>query len=607
MWKYLKPYLPFAALTVFFMLGDAGADLVQPMLMASIVDEGILAAGTEEGLRQILLIGITMVLVALGGGVAGSLCNLFAQLATQKTGNLIRQACFERVMSLSFAQVDRLGTGTLITRLTNDISQVQALLAMFMRMMVRMLLFVIGSTTLLFTLDARFGYIALIACPLMALIIFTCMRRANPLFAKLQTRIDAINAIMQEDIAGLRTIKAYVHESFEKLRFGRANDELVKTQLSTLIIFAFMNPMVSSVAYIAIACMLTAGYHDVAAGATTPGNVMAALSYALLLLQGTVMIVLLSQNISRGLVSWKRVKQLLTIEPDQDNGTQKQGLEGSLAVEIRNVTFSYPDAAHPALNEVNLSIKHGETVAVMGATGCGKTALVSLIPRFYDAQAGSVLVEGIDVRDWDMQALRARIAFALQKSELFSASVHDNIAWAMPEAERHLVEEAARIAQAHDFVSELEEDFDTLIAERGMSLSGGQRQRIALARVALSKADIVILDDATSALDLRTEALLHEALSAVKPRATKIIVAQRIATALLADRIVMMDAGSIVDTGTHDELLARCDLYRAVYDTQLGEEGAQAGTGSVIAEPCDCDVESESERDRDVEGEVAHG
>lgn len=576
MWKYLKPYLPFAALTVFFMLGDAGADLIQPMLMASIVDEGILSA--EGGLERVLTIGAAMALVAIGGGVAGSLCNLFAQLATQKTGNRIRQACFERVMNLSFAQVERLGTGTIITRLTNDISQIQALLAMFMRMMVRMSLFVIGSITLLFSLDPRFGCIALVACPLMASVIFFCMRKANPLFAKLQTRIDIINAIMQEDIAGLRTIKAYVRESFEKLRFGRANDELVKTQLSTLIIFAFMNPLVSSIAYIAIACMLAAGHHDVAAGATTPGNVMAALSYALLLLQGTTMIVLLSQNISRGLVSWRCVKELLAIEPDQVSGTVKQGRKEAPAVALKNVTFSYPDAAHPALQNVSLVVQHGETVAIMGATGCGKTALVSLIPRFYDVSEGEVLVEGVEVREWDTVALRDRVAFALQKSELFSASVHDNIAWGQPDVERELVEEAARVAQAAGFVSELESGFDTQVAERGMSLSGGQRQRIALARMALSKADIVILDDATSALDLRTEALLHEALRAAKPSATKIIVAQRIATALLADRIVMMDAGSIVDEGTHDELLARCELYRTVYDSQLGE-GEDHGRG----------------------------
>ncbi len=577
MWKYLKPYLPFAALSVLFMLGDAGADLIQPMLMASIVDEGILSA--EGGLERVLQIGGAMALVAVGGGVAGSLCNLFAQLATQKTGNRIRQACFERVMSLSFAQVERLGTGTIITRLTNDISQIQALLAMLMRMMVRMLLFVVGSITLLFALDVRFGYIALIACPLMAGIIALCMRKANPLFIKLQTRIDIINAIMQEDIAGLRTIKAYVRESFEKLRFGHANDELVRTQLSTLIIFAFMNPLVSSVAYIAIACMLAAGQHDVAIGATTPGNVMAALSYALLLLQGTTMIVLLSQNISRGLVSWRRIKELLAIKPDQVSGTVTHGCEEAHAVELRNVTFSYPDAAHPALQNVSLVVNRGETIAIMGATGCGKTTLVSLIPRFYDASEGEVLVEGVKVRDWDSTALRDRVAFALQKSELFSVNVHDNIAWSQPKARRDQVEEAARTAQAFDFVSDLEFGFDTQVAERGMSLSGGQRQRIALARMVLSEADIVILDDATSALDLHTETQLHEALNAAKPSATKIIVTQRIATALLADRIVMMEAGSIVDEGTHLELLERCELYRTVYDSQMGEYEDQAKGG----------------------------
>ena len=562
------------------MLGDAGADLVQPMLMAKIVDNGVLALGTDEGLRQILTIGIAMILVAIGGGVAGSLCNLFTQLATQKTGNLIRQACFERIMNLSFAQIERFGTGTLITRLTNDISQIQALLAMFMRMMIRMSLFVAGSIVLLFTLDASFGYIALIACPIMAAIVFVCMRKANPLFEKLQKSIDAINTIMQEDISGLRTIKAYVREAYEKRRFGRANDELIDIQLSTLVIFAFMNPMVSSVAYIAIAFMLAAGNHDVAAGATTPGNVMAAISYALLLLQGTIMIVLLSQNISRGLVSWRRVSELLATPPDQESGTVTQGKPDAPAVELRGVTFSYPSATHPALTDINLTVNRGEAIAIMGATGCGKTALVSLIPRFYDTDEGSVLVEDVDVCEWDASALRTKIAFALQKAELFSASTHENIAWGMPDAHRELIEEAARIAQAHEFVSKLEEGFDTAIAERGMSLSGGQRQRIALSRMALSQADILVLDDATSALDLRTEAQLHEALTTAKPNATKIIVAQRIATAMLADRIVMMEAGRIADIGTHAELLSRCELYQTVYDSQLGEgAGASPATG----------------------------
>lgn len=579
MWKCLKRYLPFALLAALTMLGDAGADLVQPLLMAHIVDEGILSSSglAQGGFDVVIKTGVAMIFVALIGGIAGSLCNLFTHLASQKTGNLIRQECFDRIMRLSFAQVDRLGTGTLITRMTNDVTQVQGMLAMFMRMMIRMLLFVVGSTALLFRLDAHFGFIALIACPLMATIIVLCLHRANPLFDRLQARIDAINAILQEDLTGLRTVKAYVRESFEKLRFGKANDQLVETQLATLLIFAFMNPSVSAIAYIAIACMLAAGNYDVASGATTPGDVMAAISYALLLLQGTTMIVPLSQNISRGLVSWKRLREILALEPDQVDGTETQGAAGGPAIEFRNVSFTHVGARHETLNQVNLVINPGETVALMGSTGCGKTTLASLIPRFYDATEGAVLVKGVDVREWRMASLRNEIAFALQKAELFSASVHDNIAWGNPAASRERVIEAARIAQAEDFVTEMATGFDEPVAERGMSLSGGQRQRLALARIALSEADIVILDDATSALDLKTEARLNSMLSEAKPHATKLIIAQRIATALTADRIAVMEAGSIIDIGTHDELIERCALYRTIYESQIGDEGVDRG------------------------------
>lgn len=591
-WKHLKHYLPFALLAVFFMLGDAGADLIQPLLMAEIVDEGILGAPGPEQLDLIIKVGMLMVLVAVGGGVAGSLCNLFTHLAAQNTGNLIRQECFARIMSLSHAQIESFGAGTLITRMTNDISQVQGLMAMFMRMMVRMALFVAGSITLLFTLDFRFGSIAIVACPLMALIIFICMRRTSPLFDRLQTRIDAVNAIMQEDITGLRTIKAFVREAHEKRRFGHANDELIETQLQTLLIFAFMNPSVSAIAYIAIAFILAAGNYDVAAGAIEPGDVMAAISYAMLLLQGTTMIVLISQNVSRGIASWKRIRAILSIKPDQEEGFAEQGVPGAPAIELRDVSFSYPNApaiemrgvsfTYPgarraALSDIDLTIKAGETLALMGPTGCGKTALASLIPRFHDTGEGNVLVNGVDVRDYRHEALRDNVAFALQKAELFSVTIAENIAWANPDASPAEIEEAARIAQAHEFIEELPEGYDTVVAERGMSLSGGQRQRIALARIALSDADIIILDDATSALDVKTEAAFHAALSQAKPDATKLIITQRITTALLADRIAVMEAGRIVDVGTHDELLSRCSLYRTLYDSQIAEEVERHG------------------------------
>ncbi len=554
------------------MLGDAGADLIQPLLMAEIVDEGILAQQGPNQADFIIRMGVAMVLVAVGGGIAGSLCNLFTHLASQKTGNLIRQDCFACIMSLSFAQIDSLGAGTLITRLTNDITQVQGLLAMFMRMMVRMTLFVAGSIALLFTLDERFGLIALVACPLMALIIVACLRRTSPLFDRLQARIDTVNDIMREDITGLRTVKAYVREAYEKRRFGKANDELVETQLSTLLVFALMNPSTSAIAYIAIACMLAAGNYDVAAGSLEPGDVMAAVSYALLLLQGTSMIVLLSQNISRGIASWKRIKEILSLVPEQSDGKATHGPQGAPAIELRDVSFTYQNARSAAVREANLVVLPGETVALVGPTGCGKSTLAHLIPRFYDACEGTVLVEGVDVRDWNRLALRKRVAFSFQRPHLFNASVHENITWASPDAPRRQAVRAARIAQADEFIDEMPQGFDEPVSERGTSLSGGQRQRIALSRIALSEADIVILDDATSALDVKTEAAFYAAFAAAKPDATKLIITQRIATALLADRIAVMEKGLIVDVGTHAELATRCKPYLRLVESQIADE-----------------------------------
>ena len=600
MWKHFKRYIPVALLASFFMLGDAGADLLQPLLLEKIVDGGILGNQGAGNLSYVITIGGLMALVAIMGGVAGSLCNLCTQIASQKTGNLIRQECFQKIMGLPIAQVDELGAATLITRLTNDISQIQGLLSMFMRMMVRMSLFVVGSISLLFSLDPRFGIVALIACPIMALIVAACLRMSNPLFERLQTRIDIINAIMQEDIDGFKTIKAFVREAHEKQRFGKANDDLAKTQLSTLLIFALMSPSVSAVAYIAIACMLAVGNHDVMAGSIEPGAVMAALSYALLLLQGTMMIVLLSQGISRGLVSWKRVRELLELEPSQIDGTATEGVNTNgataaanaaaatasaaatanataaaastnppAAIEFKDVFFSYPTSRRPVLKDINLTIHAGETVAIMGATGCGKTALASLIPRFHDANEGTVLVDGLDVRSWKGEALRAKVAFAFQKAELFNASVHENIAWGAPDASREDVEQAARIAQADEFIQKMERTYDETISERGANLSGGQRQRIALSRIALSPAGIIVLDDATSALDIKTEANFHAALAQAKPEATIVIVAQRIATALLADRIVVMERGRIVGTGTHEQLIENCPIYQDIYHSQI--------------------------------------
>lgn len=424
----------------------------------------------------------------------------------------------------------------------------------------------------MFRLNLRFGLIVTCAFPFIVGCLGFCLYQGNPLFAKLQAHLDRINAIMQEDVSGIRMIKACVRESYEKIRFGKSNEKLVKTQLEVLTIFAFMNPVVNALMYVVVALILTAGSYEVSGGTATPGTVMAAITYTTRLLNGILMLVMLFQNISRGIASWKRIRKILDSQPQLKDG----GFEGDTnihgEIEFQNVSFAYPGGSQQVLKNINLTIHAGETVAVMGATGCGKSSLVSLIPRFYDTTEGTVLVDGVDVRKYDQKALREKIAVALQKSELFSRSISENICWGRPEAGKELVRKSAQIAQAEGFIQNTIDGYDTLVAERGMSLSGGQKQRISIARAVIKDAEILIFDDATSALDLKTEADLYSELNAANPDCTKIIVAQRIASVRRADRIVVLENGSITACGNHEELMQSCRVYRDIYDSQMGEE-----------------------------------
>ncbi|MBQ8313784.1 MAG: ABC transporter ATP-binding protein, partial [Clostridia bacterium] len=414
--------------------------------------------------------------------------------------------------------------------------------------------------------------VVLCAFPFIVGVLAFCLSKANPMFSKLQAQLDRINAIMQEDVSGIRIIKACVREIYEKVRFGKANDELIKTQLQVLTIFAFMNPVVNALMYVVVTVILLMGSYQVSAGATTPGTIMAAITYTTQLLNGIMGLTMLFQGISRGAASWKRVKELLHTEPELKDGAFAGETEKRGEIEFRDVSFAYPGSEQTVLRHINLTIHPGETVAIMGATGCGKTSLVNLIPRFYDVTGGAVLVDGVDVRKYDQTALRDKVAIALQKSELFSASIRENIAWGNSEADDATICQAAKIAQAEEFILTKAEGYDTPVAERGMSLSGGQKQRLSIARAIAKNAEILIFDDSTSALDLKTEANLYDALNAACPDSTRIIIAQRIASVRRADRIVVLENGGVAACGTHDELLESCPVYRDIYDSQLGEE-----------------------------------
>ena len=580
MWNYAKKYLYFAIPAALFMVGEVSMDLLQPGLMRQIVDDGVLKldASGAGGLELIVRLGLIMILLVLFGGACGALNNMFVHLTSQNIGNEIRKDCFRRIMTFSFPQMDRFGTGSLVTRVTNDITQVQNLAAQFVRGMIRTTMLMGGSIFCMFRLNRQFGWMLLCAFPLLAGCMGLCLYKAGPQLLRLQEQLDRINSILQEDVSGIRVIKACVREGYEKLRFGKANDALVGTQLHVLMIFAFMNPVMNALMYIVVALLVLSGSYQVAAGTTTPGTIMAAITYTTQMLNGILNLVMLFQTISKGIASWKRVREVLDSQPELADGSfegETAKTRGSIA--FRDVSFGFPGTGRTVLRHINLTIRPGETVAIMGATGCGKSALVGLIPRFYDVTAGSVLVDGVDVREWRQKALRDRVAVAAQKSELFSRSIRENIAWGDPGASEEALRAAAKAAQADGFISATPEGYDTLVAEQGNSLSGGQKQRLSIARAVLKPAEILIFDDSTSALDLKTEADLYGALNAARPEATKLIVAQRIASVRQADRIVVLRDGQVEACGTHDVLLRSCKTYQDIYCSQIGEEGTDNG------------------------------
>ncbi len=574
MWKYIRKYLNYAVIAGIFMVGEVLMDLLQPEIMSSIVDDGVLGVDTGGvgDLHLIWTLGLQMIGLVLFGGLCGSLNNVFVHMSGQNIGNEMRKDAFRRIMSFSFPQADRFGTGSLVTRVTNDITQVQNFVSQFVRGMIRTSMLMFGSIFFMFRINTQFGWIVLCAFPFLVGTLAVCLFKANPLFEKLQAQLDLLNSVMQEDVSGIRIIKACVREAYEKVRFGKANGELIKTQLRVLIIFAFMNPLVNALMYVVVTVILLAGSWEVGAGTTTPGAIMAAITYTTQLLNGILGLTMLFQNISRGIASWKRVREVLDSRPELEDGEHSGNTELRGQVEFRDVSFAYPGGGQRVLKHINLTIRPGETVAVMGATGCGKSSLVNLIPRFYDVTDGAVLVDGVDVREYEQKDLRDKIAIALQKSELFSQRIRENISWGKPEASSGEIVCAAKAAQADSFIQSTPEGYETMVAERGMSLSGGQKQRVSIARAVVKNTEILILDDSTSALDLKTEADLYTALKKISPDSTKIIIAQRIASVRHADRIVVLADGGIEACGTHEELLETSKTYRDIYDSQLGEE-----------------------------------
>ena len=667
-------YWHFAVLAILFMVCEVSVDMIQPKLMATIVDDGILGLGGtgKPDLNLIMHTGIIMILIVLAGGLAGTLSGVMANLCSQRFSGDIRKKCFARIMHLSFEQTDAFTTGSLITRITNDVTQLERLVQQSVRGFVRCLMFMVVGTITLLSLNQHFLVILAIAFPLVLIDIGFILWRTNPLFLRLQQRIDDMNTVIRENINGARVVKAFIQEDREEGRFAGANQALVDVQLRILILMSYLRPVMNIVLNLATVALIWIGAIHVRGGDMMPGEIMAAVTYISQILNGMMMLAMIFQTLSRGTASYRRLKEVLDTEPViRDGDSAKAGSDAvakagtAPAVEFRDVRFIYPVRAEehsdPAmrsdsapggaisaaenvsragikaasdtaavlrrhipvsralmetpseeltavmeddgsvLRDISLKVEDGETLAIIGATGCGKTSLVSLIPRFYDTTQGSVLVRGTDVRDFSLTALREGIAFVPQKNELFSTTIRDNIMIGRPGASEEDMRFAAQCAQAEGFILEQPQGYDTPVAEGGMSLSGGQRQRIAIARALLKltgltggqdggqsvgaqdttkqTGGILILDDSTSALDLKTEASLYDALQTNFGKTTRIVIAQRITTARRADRIAVMDHGKLVGCGTHEDLLSTCPVYQDICSSQEGNKPEQEGGG----------------------------
>lgn len=572
MLKYLKKYWLFTMLAPLFMIGEVSMDLIQPEFMSHIIDDGVLGinSGGVGNLDIILGTGIRMVLLVAAGGVCGVMSGVFANLSAQQFGNDVRKDTFKRIMSFSFEQTDKFSTGSLITRVTNDITQLQNFVMQCMRGFVRTSMLFIGGIVCMIGLNIQFGLVIACALPFIVICVIYFIAKSNPKFTILQKKLDKLNNIMQENVSGSRVVKAYVKEDYETERFNKANDELVGTQLDVLLLLSYMTPVMNIILNLSVVAVIKVGGIQVMDGSATPGNVMAAITYCSQVLNAVMRMTMIFQTASRGVASQKRIMEVLNCEPAIKDGAYDGETIVKGKVEFRNVSFAYPgNEGASVIEDFNLVISPGETIGILGATGCGKTSLISLIPRFYDVTKGAVLVDDVDVRDYKLEVLRDKIAVSLQKSEIFTASIADNIAWGLPDATPDNIAAAADTAQAAQFINNRKDGMQTIVSQGGHSLSGGQRQRVAIARAVIKPAEILIFDDATSALDLKTEAELYSKLGKNKKDITKIIIAQRIASVKNADRIVVMDNGKLADVGSHEQLMITSSIYKDIYDSQL--------------------------------------
>lgn len=570
--KYLKPYALFAVLTPLSMVGEVLGDLLQPKLMSKIVDDGVLG----QDMDLIIRTGLLMLLVLIGGGACGIAASAFGGIASQSFSRDLRVDVFKRVMGLSFEQTDKFTTGSLVTRLTADITAIQQMVDFMLRMLVRDSLLFFGGIIMMLTLNVRFGIIILCALPIEIIMMIVILKKANPYYSIVAKRLDSVNSVVQENVTGARVVKAYVREDTEEKRFDDANISLMESNLRVQTLMAILQPLLMIILNLSVIAVIVIGGWQVQAQDMKVGEVMAAITYLTQVLHGVMMMSMMFQTLAKASASANRLREVLETDPVIKSGSVSLSDKTGGTVSFKNVSFSYPETkGRPVISDLTLDIKSGESVAILGATGSGKSSLVNLIPRFYDCTAGEVLVDGVNVKDCKLDELRKKVGIVLQKSELFSGTVEDNIKWGDKNATHEEVISAAQAAQADEFIQKIPAGYEGIIAEKGASLSGGQKQRLSISRAVLKKPEILILDDSTSALDLGTEAKLRAEIDRKMNGTTLIIIAQRIQSVKSCDRIAVLDHGKLCACDTHENLLKTCEVYQDIYASQVKTSGGE--------------------------------
>lgn len=576
--KYVRKYgLPFV-FGFLLVLGEALCDLLQPTIMSRIVDEGV----ATKNLTTVFHFGGLMLLVTAAGALAASGRNIVASRVSQSFGAELRSDLFRKIQTLALSSIDRFDRASLVTRLTNDVTQVQNFVNGMMRIFAKAPMLCIGSLIMAARLNPHLAVILVIVVPVVGLLIALNMKVGFPLFTKVQSAMDRLNGAMREYLSGVRVVKAFNRFDYEVDKFGKINDEYQMRSTTALRAMAVFNPAIALAVNLGIVAVVWLGGVRVDAGRMQVGHVIAFVNYMTQILFSLMMISMVFTMFVRAKASAGRIAEVLAAESGASwNPAASLPPGGKGRIDFVDVSFAYDGpSGPPALRSINLTCLPGERIGIIGSTGSGKSTLVSLIPRFYDATEGSVRIDGVDIRELDPRLLREKVAIVPQQTVLFSGTILDNIRWGKEDATEAEVEQAARTAAAHDFIAALPDGYRTRLGQGGAGLSGGQKQRVSIARALVRKPDILILDDCTSALDATTEAAIKESLRTYARGLTCLLIAQRITSVIDMDRIVVLDDGAIAGIGTHDELMAGCRVYREIYRSQIGKEVEQHAAGT---------------------------